>query len=329
MDFNDYEIDELGRVNLSENLSAWVDEGTSWRRHWLYHDICRKKFQDAQGGPPPESESGKILKNQGFALAPELLDAATCERFTQSISQYVANKYGALEGLGDTALTATWSHQRAAMFRQALPILFNKDVTSAIEDYFGSYFQVFSVTMNRYLPTPEKDVSFMWHRDSEPPQQLHFMVYLTGASDKGGRTDIVDLTTTRRAAMAGYSFPPIENRKEDIHEVLNDEEEIEVTKPEFGPGGAMIFAAPRTLHRGQLPKSSWRDTILMLLWPSPIPWQERLDNNFASILRDGPHYTSGALNPFGSVSLSTREKHGLPPRWAELGEMFPAEEVVP
>ncbi|MEK9673590.1 MAG: hypothetical protein VW268_13990 [Rhodospirillaceae bacterium] len=328
-DLTEYTVDELGAVHLSQELTDWVAAGTAWRRHWLYHRICREQYQRTHGGPPPETEAGTAFSRTGYRMLPGAIPENDCGLLSHSVSQFVENKYGRLTDLDETALSASWSHQRAATVRRSLPGILNSDVTAMIEAYYGCHFQIFSATLNRYLPSEDKDVSFLWHRDCEPPQQLHLMVYLTGASDEGGRTAAVDLEVTRRAGEAGYAYPPLVDRVTDLADVAGLDGDVEFLNPELGPGGAFLFAAPRILHRGQLPSAGWRDTLLMLIWPSPIPWQERFNNNFPTMLRDGPHYMSGALNPFGGISLSPREQFGQPPRWAELSHFFPPEGELP
>lgn len=330
MDFSTYMIDDHGLVTLSDDLQNWIDEGTSWRRHWLYHQICQTRYTETHGARPSPNAAGSDLKARGFHLFPNLLDTSNCVSLSQSITHFLENKYGSVHDLEDREHTTSWSHQRAGVVRQIMPQIFTEEVVAAIENYFDCHFQIFSLSLNRYLPSPESTESFNWHRDHEPPQQLHMMVYLSGASNDGGRTQVLDLETTRRAASLGYSYPPIDRRTNDLGDIFRaDADSVEVISPELSPGGAMIFAAPRNLHRGVLPLDAPRDTLLMLLMPCPISHRVRLETNFARILTAGPHTTCCAFSPFGNFSPSTVERHGNVPEWAVMSEMYPPENKIP
>lgn len=325
MDFSAYSIDQIGAVNLSEELNAWVGAGTTWRRFWLYHRICREAYQRREGGPPAGSPAGRELVEKGVLPFERVVPLEDCAMFSQAFSNMLEGKYGSLGDIDKTVFTLAWNQLRAGSLRRLLPQIFSSERKAVIEQYFGSYFQILGVSLNRYFPSPERDVSFLWHRDYEPPQQLHFMVYLTGASDAGGRTEVLDLESTRRAAESGYSYPALENRTSDLEDIFGNAERIDVVRPELEPGGGMLFAAPRNLHRGVLPVEGWRDTLLFLLMPSPIPWDERAASNFPTILRGGAHINCSLVNPFGRFSPAAGASHENVPDWARLSQMEPAE----
>ncbi len=328
MDFSQYTVDSYGNVHLSGDLNAWM-LSSSWRRHGLYHRICQQEYRSQHGGLPPARAAADDLRDHGVCLLPRVLADEECSAFTQSIDGYVEGlARDGLTGLPDTYFVP-WSQYRAGILRRVLPEILSPDLTAKIEDYYGSHFQVLSVSLNRYLAEMGRDVSFQWHRDEEPPQQLHLMVYLSGASDEGGRTEVLDRATTRRAAENGYSYPPLGERSDDLTEILgSDTLAGTAIVPDLNAGGALMFAAPRNLHRGVKPRVGQRDTLLILLMPSPLPWQARLGANFRQVLSSGKHTTCCLLNPFDEFSEATLEQHGQAPEWAKLGEMFPSDDSL-
>ena len=329
MDLTGYTIDQVGAVDLSDELKAWAEEGNCWRRYWLYHRVCREAYEKAHGGPPPGTPDGRVLSEKGVLVADRIIDPTDCETFSQAFSDSLENKFGRLEGLDKTVFTLQWNHRRGALLRELLPQIFSPERSAAIENYFGAYFQIIGVSLNRYFPSKERDISFLWHRDCEPPQQLHLMVYLTGASDKGGRTEALNIEATRRAAEAGYSYPYLDSRTSDLDTVFGGSAEgTFVYKPDLEPGGGMLFAAPRNLHRGVLPSEGWRDTMLFLVIPSPIPWDQRVAVNFPTILRNGPHINCSNINPFGRFS-PWEEGPRVVPEWAQLSYLEPLDGSLP
>lgn len=330
MDLSRYVVDPDGAVILSDELQSWVDSGTAWRRYWLYHRICRETYEGRLGGPPPVTLAGRTLADQGVLVLDRLISAEDCATFSQTFTAVLEQKFGGLANLPKTEFTLPWNHFRAGLLRRVLPLILAPERTAAIEDYFGAHFQILGISLNRYLPSAATDVSFLWHRDQEPPQQLHLMVYLTGASEQGGRTEVLDLEATRRAARAGYSYPGTDDRTSDVAALFGGNADgVSIIRPELAPGGGMLFAAPRNLHRGVRPLQGWRDTLLMLLIPSTVPWQERLAANFPNVLRDGPHYNSGYLNPFGKDAPTAENRHGLAPDWARDSYLGPADGALP
>jgi hypothetical protein len=320
-----YHIDELGSVILPPEMGDLLDGQSSWSRHHAYHMICRNEYQRVHGGPPTAPDAGDGFAQCGVEAVPHVLPADECAALSASISQAVEIKYGE-DGItqGMTA-EVSWSPQRAAAFRRLLPVIFRPEIVQRIEHYYGSHFQVVSAMLSRRYPgEAEGDVSFLWHRDRVPPQQAHFIIYLTGASAQSGSTEVIGLEDTRHAAEAGYAFPDMKERTAELAEILpQDVGSVNVIRPQLDPGGGVLLAAPRVLHKGAFPTEGWRDTLQMVMIPSPVPWDRRVAAMFPNFLVQRKHYTSAEFSPFGAFPRTTFEQHGLVPDWALGGGMMP------
>ena len=92
-------------------------------------------------------------------------------------------------------------------------------------------------------------------------------------------------------------------------------------------GDAVIFAAPRILHRGVAPKRGYRDILVLNTVPSLVPWRATLEefgtNHLFSI--DGGTRNTLLTDPFDPLMPFFRGKPGpidMPP-WAMFGGMLP------
>lgn len=317
-----YAIDGDGDVRTSEELLAW-SVNSSWQRYWLFHRMCQDHFIRTHGGQPQPVPNGNALAERGVSLHPGLLNLGGCNALMQTIDQHI-QETAAADAPKDLQYVVPWTSYRANLLRRVLPQVVSPEITAILEGYYGSHFQILAINMRRNFPSRDRDVSFVWHRDHEPSQQVHLIVYLSGASDDGGRTEVLDASATRKAAEAGYSFPGLDARTDDLDQVFGrSADEVEIVVPEFDPGGGLLFAAPRNLHRGRLPKTKWRDTLLLVFVPSPVPWRDRLAYNFANVLMNGPAVTSCMVNPLMKFARSSMEHHGPAPDWAALGELYP------
>ncbi|HAD86531.1 MAG TPA: hypothetical protein DCG48_04140 [Rhodospirillaceae bacterium] len=317
-----YAIDPQGDVQTTEELIAW-SANSSWQRYWLFHRFCQDRYQQVTGGPPAPLAGGNALAERGISLHPGMLNLGGCNAMTQAIDQYMADVLPE-NGTPDLSYTVPWTGHQAHLLKRILPQILSPSVEAELEEYYGSYFQVLAVNLRRNFPSDGRDVSFLWHRDHEPSQQVHLIVYLSGASDEGGRTEVLDFQATREAAEAGYSFPSLEDRSDDLNAVFGRQaDDVTITSPEFGPGGGLLFAAPRALHRGRLPRTKWRDTLLFLFLPSPVPWRDRLAHTFNSVLMNGANVSSCMVNPLRKFARSEMAHHGDAPDWAKLGELYP------
>ncbi|HBC08344.1 MAG TPA: hypothetical protein DC046_12310, partial [Rhodospirillaceae bacterium] len=52
-----------------------------------------------------------------------------------------------------------------------------------------------------------------WHRDYQPPQQFHLMVYLTDSNEEGGGTTFLNFEDTKAAAYAGIHFQSMDKER--------------------------------------------------------------------------------------------------------------------
>lgn len=318
----DYTINDQGILVPAPALREWSRSANAWDRHWAYHRICRNEYRAMTGAPPAPTPIGRQLSTDAVCLLPGILPASDAQALSETIDQFV-------ERLGDAekvpaATRIPWSPQRATMLRSMMPVIFSDALSAAIEEYFGSYFQVFSVSMSRVWPRPDDHCSFLWHRDGEPPQQLHLMIYLTGASTTDGSTFFLPLEESRRAAKAGYSYPPLDQRTIDLSAVMGaDSQPPRVIEPDMPPGSGALFAAPRILHRGNWPVCRERDTILFLILPSHRPWAMRADRALPKLLAERRELTALIVDPFEDCAVISKDLNVTLPDWIHQCDLYP------
>lgn len=323
MDSFEYSVDDIGDVTVADQLMSWAAD-SSWQRHWLFHRICQENYKKRHGALPSSGGDGSSFAARGISEYASVLDQNNCATLVKSMDEHMAQVLGADGKPDQFQYIIPWTQHRANIFRRALPRILSDELSSVLIDYYGCEFQLLAANLRRHYPSEKTDVSFTWHRDFEPGQQVHLIVYLNGASDDTGRTEVLDLAATRKAAEAGYGYPDLANRTNDLDEVFGGSAEgVEIVSPSLEPGGGILLAAPRVLHRGRLPQTSRRDTLLLVFVPSPIPWRARLACRFNNTLMNGQSLTAGIINPLDHFSLSNQSAHGYPPEWAIRGDLYP------
>lgn len=319
----EYSVDDLGDVTAADQLVSWA-ANSSWQRHWLFHRICQEHYKKRNGAFHSSNGDKSPFVARGISEHASVLDQNSCATLMKSMDEHMAQVLGEGGTPDQPQYIIPWTQYRANVLRRALPRILTDELSSVLLEYYGCEFQLLAANLRRHFPSEQTDVSFVWHRDEEPGQQVHLIIYLNGASDDTGRTEALDLAATRKAAEAGYGYPGLADRTNDLDEVFGGSAEgVEVVSPSLDPGGGILLAAPRVLHRGRLPKTSRRDTLLLVFIPSPIPWRDRLASTFNNTLMNGQSLTAALINPFDRFSRSSQSAHGVPPEWAILGDLYP------
>ncbi len=317
-----YSVDSRGVVQLSHHLRSWVDARNGFYRHWLHHEICKHYYQKSAGSSV-SGETSQELEARGLSEIPNVLPQDKCDTLCSILDQAAGRRRRPRDVENQKTVEAIWTHKSSTALRQMLPDIITPDACAQLEGYYGCHFQILSLSMTRHFAERNHGDSFLWHRDHEPPQQAHMIAYLSGASENTGTTKLADLRLSRLAALAGYSYPRVEDRKVHLKDVgggfdINDDG---ATTVECSAGGAIIFGAPRLLHKAVRPTVGHRDSLLLIFIPSPVPWQERLAENFGTILRHGANFNAGFIDPFDAFSPT--RNHGDAPDWARNCDMSP------
>ncbi|MAO55587.1 MAG: hypothetical protein CMM61_07810 [Rhodospirillaceae bacterium] len=315
----DFQIDANGRMKLSAEDLARFAAMDPWQRHRIYHDVCQQAYAAAQASSDAP-DTGRPLIEKGFEVVPQVLGAEDVAQIRGLLDDRVGQGEGRTESDG-WAAPLPWNMARIHVLRQALEHVFNDTVTQALENYFQSYFRVMSLSVTRAFPAPARN-SFLWHRDIEPPQQTHMMVYLTDSTEESGGTSFLDLDDSRAAAENGYSFKNLDDRLESLAGIEEKAgRTFKVNRPALRAGDSVLFAAPRILHRGELPRAGCRDAITILMLPSPVPWRDYLAGRPADVFV-AQHPASAWINPFDDQNL-VRTGGVIPPDWAHVCDMQP------
>jgi hypothetical protein len=166
-----------------------------------------------------------------------------------------------------------------ALHASVLEKVFNPDVDERIKSYFESEYLVWSMVFTCTSPFTERDYSFLWHRDVSPTYQLKILLYLNGSEEHNSSTSCLSVQDTFALANAGYSWMPVDERRDDLSEVCakaNVENPAAIRPVEAGE--AVLFTPSECLHRGRTPASGSRYMLALNILPSNKHWLKSLED---------------------------------------------------
>lgn len=307
-----------GRFTINDGNRPKLHAIHPWTLHHLYHDECRRAFREADGQLPRVAEGEEMIA-RGYRSFHGLLEQSEVDFLTGMIDQRIADSGGA-PARDEWGWSLPWNMLRIQAVRPIIARVFNGVLGDVLTQYFGCHFRLFSLSLTRGFPGSAQG-SFTWHRDVEPPQQTHLMLYLTPSSDEGGGTSFIDLEETRRAATAGYHFPADAERVTHLRDLGPDGGAFHPDKPTVAPGDGILFGAPRVLHKGMLPTAGHRDVMTALILPSPVPWEEYLARGTARVFVT-QHPGVSSIDPFEDRVIERKPLTHVPD-WALAGDLFP------
>lgn len=138
-------------------------------------------------------------------------------------------------------------------------------VKSALEDYFGSNFKVFSCDVYRTEPrdpvaAAEQVDSLKWHFDNCPSTLLKVMIYLTDTRVKTGAISLLPKPASAVLRRRGFWV------RDDADEFLA-EIESQAVQLEGAPGTTLLFSTHHCIHKATLPLTEHRGVAVFLLQP--------------------------------------------------------------
>lgn len=307
-------------------------------RHAVHHRICQNVYKQTKGEPPAPKD--RSLNERGVALLPKRIPAALAGRLSEFTTELLRSNegkpkvdYGGFDEfkIDDANVTVSVPKQMQSVFLDLLPAIIDAEAEAMVEAYLGSFFRIDHCALYRTRRTNEPLVSFRWHRDVASMGQVHIMLYLTPSGDGRGATEFIPLADTRRMAEIGYSFVNPDQREAELDDVRGlAGPRPEVFRPSLDPGDAVVFGAPRILHRGVQPAEGFRDVLLLVLLPSTVPWRveiEELGRDHLLVGADRDAYMSNPFVPFNPAKPERRD--GLatgttpPPGWSQLSYFWP------
>jgi hypothetical protein len=236
-------------------------------KFWLYWHRCRKAT-----GSSRKQSSARIknlageLRERGFLIFPPQTDGDLAASLNAKVADLMRSGRCTV-GIGQE----DWFiHVPDVM--NTLPeitFLIQPDVVATIEEYFGSYFKIFTAEMYRIVPSQKPpDASGLWHTDNYPPGMVKIMVYLTGCDEKTGALKVHPWSTTRRLVRRGFF------KRDHIapyHDLLESH-----WVPIEGPAGTTLLWDSNIVHRATPPTSGIRDAVAFKFIPSMEPWEQHL-----------------------------------------------------
>ncbi len=315
-----FEQGQNGRLILTPESRAMIMEMHPWERYTAYHDYCRQIYR--QNNPAGQSLPEPQVSNLGHQVLPNLISPEDVAALQQLLDERVDGPNLDADGNPMWFASLPWTMMRINVVRQVLGRMFAGDISKALEAYFGSYFRIMSLSLVRGFPG-KADGSFLWHRDYQPPQQFHLMVYLTDSNEEGGGTTFLNFEDTKAAAYAGIHFQSMD--KERFYSIKDMEAKVgrpmTTYRPEMTAGDGVMFAAPRILHQGNRPKAGQRDTLQLLMLPSPVPWDEYLAREPGRVFVS-EHPGAAFFEPFEGTGLAKNDDVPVCD-WAVATMMFP------
>ncbi len=287
-------------------------------RHALYHQICQQIFSAQRGAS--HATDGRLAVC-GF----DVLNGAVNESEAAAVSHMVS---GQLEATDRVLTVVPVSGVLEDRLLRAIESTLDSRLAVLLEDYYASHFRVVHCQLYRTEKDAEKHYSFRWHRDLEPMAQIHVMIYFTQSGPDDGGTEFLDVVETARLAARGYAFGAFEDRVLSLDNAFSSGESPPVPeRPFVGIGDAVIFAAPRVLHRGIAPKHGHRDVLVLNIMPSLVPWRATLEEFGTQHLfrMDGGTRNTLMTDPFDPLLPYFVGETGpidMPP-WAMFGGMLP------
>ena len=310
----DLSLVKQGRLIVAHPDSVpGIESLDPWQRHSIYLETCRSLSAPKSGR--------NELAEEGYVSLPGLMTKPDT-MYVSALINKILKEQGVAEQSPDPSeanVKLTHDGRLSNALTHLLPLLINDEVETQIESMLGSHFRVDSTSFYRSHVIEDSFISFLWHRDVAPMGQVHLLIYLTDGEDRGS-TSYLSLENTRRAAKGGYHFLPLDERADTLMEVFKGTDDVpEAFTPAYKRGDAVLFSAPRILHRGVMPKTAFRDALLLVFQPSPVPWRVEYEDVGVGHLVQSSNKNTLHTNPFLSLQPNIVNQvgglYGLPPDW--------------
>ncbi|MHC8510444.1 MAG: hypothetical protein ACYYKD_13860 [Rhodospirillales bacterium] len=155
----------------------------------------------------------------------------------------------------------------------------NAAADARLTSFFRSEYRVMFLTVVKTEPSEESNESFLWHKDAGPGKHAKIILYLTDAVETGGRTDFIDAAAAARIAAAGYDFPDVVSRIEDISAFSAEQGlQFDISSNPPAAGQSVIFKPFHVLHKGIGPARGPRWTVTLILTPHDEPWRKDIEH---------------------------------------------------
>lgn len=191
--------------------------------------------------------------------------------------------------------------QHPDVFKILLPFVFTEQVDKQLASYFGSeyclfWYSFYAVNDNE----ADGDYFKRWHCDGGPSKHLKIIIYLNGHEEHGSNTVFYDKETTQKLKELGYVFTDLDNRKLDIDPLLEKHGiEPKLTYASPSAGDVLLFNPYQLAHKAIVSnKGQKRFVFNACIVPSPVHWQEVLDNHYF------PAYNCQSFEGFAPKVLS-------------------------
>ena len=158
---------------------------------------------------------------------------------------------------------------------EVLDIILKPSVDLEIKKYLKSNYAVIWFGYREVTDNIE-NVSSKWHCDGAPSEHIKTITYLTSSDSHGSSTYTYNSDITLKLKKIGYVFCDVEERKDDIADLLEYHNiENEPNSRNFDEGDTFVFNPYKIIHKAGLPnKGSVRKCFDLCILPSPLPWKE-------------------------------------------------------
>ena len=237
-----------------------------------WHGYARQAF-----ARPNKSRAGKAAKSafhaKGFQRL-KLLDAKATRRCLKA-AETLARDPGQRKANREYQQSLMIFDQDTCL--DILGSVFGGPLDRILTDHFGSEYFVFKFSIGITDPTPDPDLSLLWHMDGGPPNFVNLLIYLNGSDKHGSTTAFLDRATSRKIFQAGYN-PTLEQRLDDLSPFARKAGvAFKPVAESIAAGEGVLFDARYVLHRGRAPTKARRYLLSLCILPCVLPWRESFE----------------------------------------------------
>ena len=222
------------------------------------------------------------VRSRGSVLVKNVMPRATSLSLSQQMGDEIVSANSASSERA-THLMRKVPTSISKLGRPVVDIFHGEELDRKIRGVFGSHYRIQWLDCYRSLPATDVSSSWLWHSDNVPAEALKVMLHLTDAGVDQGATQFMTMGDTLAYYKAGYRGPT-SKRVEDLQSFAGAHD---LPHHDAQAGDVMLFLN-NALHKAIPPQKEYRDVLTYLLLPTPIPWDEQLEQDGIETVESNP-----------------------------------------
>ena len=205
------------------------------------------------------------LRTRGFTILDSGLNVDNLEK---AVSKYYQEIFELKNGYAE--MKQEEAKKLAPLFENVF-----EAIAPIITRHYQSYYKPLWGVIQRIVPgDADNNSSLGFHSDNNPVTSLKFMVYLQDTTRDGGAFSIFDRGTMKKLCKEENYISQSNSMRANAHAALRTRFGAELDKwihSCVGKKGSIVIFDNNLIHKGTLPKSGKRDTVVFQLFPSEKP----------------------------------------------------------